>query len=105
LKTPELLASTGDAPVGHHARLMSQAVRRLTLQAAKARAVVVFVNQLRRNWGEDGIGRDVTTGGYALPCAAATRIRLERRGHETRMMLHKARLVREGNAVVVVDAS
>ncbi|MDP2340574.1 MAG: ATPase domain-containing protein [Deltaproteobacteria bacterium] len=99
----ELLSLTGGAPAGHHARLMSQAMRRLTLQAAKSRAVVVFVNQLRRNWGEDGKGVDITTGGNALPYAAATRIALQRSGSCTRMTLVKARFGRQGHSVVVDD--
>lgn len=101
----ELLAITGGAPAGHHARLMSQALRRLTLQAAKSGAVVVFVNQLRRNWGEDGKGVDVTTGGNALPYAAATRIALARSGTSTRMTLVKARFGMQGQSVVVDDAA
>ena len=99
----ELMSLTGGAPAGHHARLMSQALRRLTLQAAKSRAVVVFVNQLRRNWGEDGKGVDITTGGNALPYAAATRIALQRSGSSTRVTLVKARFGRQGHSVMVVD--
>ncbi len=99
----ELLSLTGGAPAGHHARLMSQALRRLTLQAAKSRCVVVFVNQLRRNWGEDGKGVDITTGGNALPYAAATRIALQRSGVCTRVTLVKARFGRQGHSVIVDD--
>jgi len=92
----ELQAATGAAPAGHHARLMSQALRRLTHKAAKARAVLVFTNQLRRTWGEDGIGSDVTTGGHALPYAAATRLSVTRSGRQTRVLVTKARFGREG---------
>lgn len=99
----ELLGVTGGAPAGHHARLMSQALRRLTLQAAKSGAVVIFVNQLRRNWGEDGKGVDVTTGGNALPYAAATRIALQRSGTATRLTLVKARFGMQGHSIVVDD--
>ncbi len=100
----EMLGMTGGSPAGHHSRLMSQAMRRLTLQAAKSGAVVVFVNQLRRNWGEDGKGVDVTTGGNALPYAAATRIALQRSGLATRMTLVKARFGMQGHSVVVDDS-
>jgi recombination protein RecA len=100
----ELQATTGSAPAGHHARLMSQALRRLTLQAARARAVVVFTNQLRRTWGEDGIGSDVTTGGHALPYAAATRLSVSRSGRQTRVLLTKARFGREGAGALLDTA-
>jgi recombination protein RecA len=92
----ELAAMTGAAPAGYHARLMSQALRRLTMQAARAKAVVVFTNQLRRSWGEDGVGVDVTTGGHALPYAAATRLSVTRQGRSTRVLATKARFGREG---------
>ncbi len=101
----ELLGVTGGSPAGHHARLMSQALRRLTLKAARSGAVVIFVNQLRRNWGDDGKGVDVTTGGNALPYAAATRLSLARSGTQTRITLVKARFGEQGAAVVVDDAS
>jgi recombination protein RecA len=92
----ELAAKAGDAPAAHHARLMSQALRRLTLQAARAKAVLVFTNQLRRTWGDDGVGSDVTTGGHALPYAAATRLSVTRSGRQTRVLVTKARFGREG---------
>lgn len=97
----ELLGITGSAPAGHHARLMSQAVRRLTMQAARSKTVVVFVNQLRRNWGEDGRGFDVTTGGNALVYAAATRlfVSVDPDGVQFRIALKKARFGAEGRVV------
>ncbi len=97
----ELLGITGSAPAGHHARLMSQAVRRLTMQAARTRTVVVFVNQLRRNWGEDGRGFDITTGGNALVYAAATRlfVSVDPDGEQVRIALKKARFGAEGRVV------
>jgi recombination protein RecA len=101
----ELRSTTGASPPGHHARLMSQALRRLTMQAARAKAVVVFTNQLRRSWGEDGVGVDVTTGGHALPNAAATRLSLWRQGRAVRVVATKARFGREGcGALLEVDA-
>jgi len=97
----EMLGMTGSAPAGHHARLMSQAVRRLTMQAAKTKTVVVFVNQLRRNWGEDGRGFDITTGGNALVYAAATRlfVSADPDGEQVRIALKKARFGAEGRVV------
>jgi recombination protein RecA len=70
----ELTGVVGAAPAGHLSRLMSQSLRRLALQAAKAGAVVVFVNQFRRTWDDDGKGRQTTTGGAALHYVAATRL-------------------------------
>lgn len=104
LPRAELLSLTGASPAGHHARLMSQAMRRLTMQAARSGAVVVFVNQLRRNWGEDGKGVDITTGGNALPYAAGTRIALQRSGGCTRVTLVKARFGRQGHSAFIDDA-
>ncbi len=95
----ELALPTGTAPAGHLARLMSQSMRRLTLQAAKSRAVVVFVNQFRRSWRQDGIGYDVTTGGNALVYAAATRLFLDRGPGGVSVTLHKARFGHEGRVV------
>ena len=97
----ELSLPTGTAPAGHLSRLMSQSVRRLTLQAAKSRAVVVFVNQFRRTWGEDGRGYDVTTGGNALVYAAATRLFLTRGQGDVRVTLQKARFGDEGRSVAL----
>ncbi len=95
----ELALPTGTAPAGHLARLMSQSMRRLTLQAAKSRAVVVFINQFRRSWKQDGIGYDVTTGGNALVYAAATRLFLDRGAGAVSVTLHKARFGHEGRVV------
>jgi RecA/RadA recombinase len=74
-------------------------MRRLTLQAAKSRAVVVFINQFRRSWKQDGIGYDVTTGGNALVYAAATRLFLDRGAGAVSVTLHKARFGHEGRVV------
>lgn len=97
----ELALPMGTAPAGHLARLMSQSVRRLTLQAAKSRAVIVFVNQFRRSWREDGRGYDVTTGGNALVYAAATRLFLTRGEEQVRVTLQKARFGDEGRSVAL----
>jgi protein RecA len=97
----ELAGLTGSAPAGHLSRLMSQSLRRLTLQAAQSRAVVVFVNQFRRNWGDDGRGFDVTTGGNALVYAAATRLMLHKDAAGIAVTVKKARFGREGVVVRV----
>jgi recombination protein RecA len=93
-----------EAPTAHHARLMSHALRRLTAKAARAQAVVMLINQLRRTWGEDGVGSDVTTGGNALPYAAATRLSLTRCGRQTRVSLTKARFGHEGASALYESA-
>jgi protein RecA len=99
----ELSGMTGTAPAGYLSRLMSQSVRRLTLQAARSRATVVFVNQFRRNWGEDGKGFDVTTGGNALVYAAATRLFITGDSSGVRVTLKKARFGHEGRVVRLPD--
>ena len=60
------------------------------------RQVLIFTNQLRRSWGEDGVGVDVTTGGNALPFYAATRVELIGRG---RMRIVKTRTGTQGALV------
>jgi recombination protein RecA len=99
----ELSGMTGTAPAGYLSRLMSQSVRRLTLQAARSRATVVFVNQFRRNWGEDGKGFDVTAGGNALVYAAATRLFITGDSSGVRVTLKKARFGHEGRVVRLPD--
>ena len=92
----ELRAQLGEARPGMHARLMSQALRRLSHSLSRSRAVLIFTNQLRRSWGEDGVGVDVTTGGNALPFYAATRVELIGRG---RMRIVKTRTGTQGALV------
>ena len=67
-----------DSFVGLHARLMSQALRKLTGVIAKTNTVVVFINQLREKVGVMYGNPEVTTGGRALKFYASVRIDVRR---------------------------
>jgi recombination protein RecA len=62
----ELEGNMGDAQMGLHARLMSQALRKLTGTIAKSNTTVVFVNQIRHKIGVMFGSPETTTGGNAL---------------------------------------
>ncbi len=62
----EIEGEMGDATMGVHARLMSQALRKLTAIANKTNSVVIFVNQVREKIGVVFGNPEVTTGGRAL---------------------------------------
>ena len=68
----------GDSFVGLHARLMSQALRKLTGIIAKTNTVVIFINQLREKVGVMYGNPEVTTGGRALKFYASVRIDVRR---------------------------
>lgn len=63
----------GDSHLGLHARLMSQALRKLTSITAKSNCIVIFINQLREKIGAYG-NPETTTGGKALKFYASIRI-------------------------------
>lgn len=63
----------GDSHLGLHARLMSQALRKLTSVTAKSKSIVIFINQLREKIGAYG-NPETTTGGKALKFYASIRI-------------------------------
>ena len=67
----EIEGEMGDSFVGLHARLMSQALRKLTGIIAKTNTVVIFINQLREKVGVMYGNPEVTTGGRALKFYAA----------------------------------
>lgn len=92
----ELEAPLGEAPAGLHARLMSQAMRRMVAQAAQASAVVLFVNQTRTTFDEEGRAQRTTTGGYALHFHAATRLEVKRQGRQLTVAVAKDRFGAEG---------
>lgn len=64
----------GDSHVGLHARLMSQALRKLTSVTAKSNCIVIFINQLREKIGITYGSPETTTGGRALKFYASVRI-------------------------------
>ncbi len=70
----EIEGDMGDSHVGLHARLMSQALRKLSGAIAKSNCVVVFINQLREKVGVIYGSPEVTTGGRALKFYASVRI-------------------------------
>ena len=74
----EIEGEMGDSFVGLHARLMSQALRKLTGIISKTNCVVVFINQLREKVGVMYGNPEVTTGGRALKFYASVRIDVRR---------------------------
>lgn len=70
----EIEGDMGDSHVGLHARLMSQALRKLTGAINKSNCVIIFINQLREKVGVIYGNPEVTTGGRALKFYASMRI-------------------------------
>lgn len=70
----EIEGEMGDAVVGLQARLMSQALRKLTAVIAKSKTVVIFTNQLRQKIGVMFGNPETTTGGLALKFYASVRM-------------------------------
>ncbi len=70
----EIDGEMGDSHMGLHARLMSQALRKLAGVAAKSNCVVIFINQLREKIGIAFGNPETTTGGRALKFYASVRI-------------------------------
>jgi recombination protein RecA len=76
----EIEGDMGDNHVGLHARLMSQAMRKLTSGAARTGTSIVFINQLRMKIGVTFGSPEVTTGGQALKFYSTVRIDIRRIG-------------------------
>ncbi len=76
----ELEGAMGDATVGAQARLMSQAMRKLTAIIARAKTVCIFTNQIREKIGVMFGSPETTTGGKALKFYASMRIDIRRIG-------------------------
>ena len=76
----EIDGDMGDAQVGLQARLMSQALRKLTAVVAKSRTCLIFINQLRVKIGVMFGNPETTTGGRALKFYASVRIDIRRIG-------------------------
>jgi len=74
----EIEGEMGDAHVGLQARLMSQALRKLSAAISKSRSAVVFINQLREKVGIIFGNPEVTPGGRALKFYSSVRIDLRR---------------------------
>jgi len=87
----ELEGEMGDAKVGLQARLMSQALRKLTASISRTRCIAIFINQLREKIGGMSIygPTETTTGGNALRFYASVRLDVRRIG-----------AIKEGNDVI-----
>jgi len=75
----EIEGDMGDAHMGLQARLMSQALRKLTAQISKTRTVVIFINQLRQKIGVVYGNPETTTGGNALKFYCSVRLDIRRK--------------------------
>jgi recombination protein RecA len=85
----EIEGEMGDAMVGLQARLMSQALRKLTAVISKSKTVVIFTNQLRQKIGVMFGNPETTTGGLALKFYASVR-----------MDVRKIETIKDGDKVV-----
>lgn len=79
----EIEGEMGDAVMGMQARLMSQALRKLTGVISKSKAVMIFTNQLRQKIGVMFGNPETTTGGQALKFYASVRIDMRKIGNIT----------------------
>ncbi|HTH67450.1 MAG TPA: recombinase RecA [Rhodanobacter sp.] len=76
----EIEGEMGDSHVGLHARLMSQALRKLTANIKKSNCLVIFINQIRMKIGVMFGSPETTTGGNALKFYASVRLDIRRIG-------------------------
>lgn len=74
----EIEGEMGDSKMGLHARLMSQALRKLTSNISKTNCTVIFINQLREKIGVMFGNPETTTGGNALKFYASIRLDIRR---------------------------
>jgi len=76
----ELEGDMGDSHMGLHARLMSQALRKLTGSISRSKTTVIFINQIRMKIGVMFGNPETTTGGNALKFYASVRLDVRRTG-------------------------
>lgn len=76
----EIEGEMGDSKMGLHARLMSQALRKLTATISRTKCTVIFINQLREKIGVMFGNPETTTGGNALKFYASVRLDIRRSG-------------------------
>ncbi|MGQ5701962.1 recombinase RecA [Sandaracinobacteroides sp. A072] len=76
----EIEGEMGDSHVGLQARLMSQALRKLTGSISRSRCIVIFINQVRMKIGVMYGNPETTTGGNALKFYASVRLDIRRTG-------------------------
>ena len=100
----EIEGEMGDSKMGLHARLMSQALRKLTASISKTNCTMIFINQLREKIGVMFGNPETTTGGNALKFYASVRLDIRRStqikdsnsnvmGNKTRVKVVKIRLL------------
>ena len=95
----EIEGEMGDSHVGLQARLMSQALRKLTAAISRSNTIVIFINQLREKIGVMFGSPETTTGGKALKFYASVRLDIRRidqikQGNETIGGRHKVKVVK-----------
>lgn len=95
----ELEGEMGDSKVGLHARLMSQAMRKLTASISRTRTCCIFINQMREKIGVMFGNPETTTGGNALKFYASVRIEIRpssllKAGDETIGRIAKVKVVK-----------
>ncbi len=92
----EIEGEMGDSKMGLHARLMSQALRKLTASISKTNCTVIFINQLREKIGVMFGNPETTTGGNALKFYASVRLDIRRstqiKDSDGRVMGNKTRV-------------
>ena len=106
----EIEGEMGDSQMGLHARLMSQALRKLTANIKRSNTLVIFINQIRMKIGVMFGNPETTTGGNALKFYASVRLEIRRSstikkgdeiiGNETRVKVVKNKVAppfREAN--------
>ena len=76
----ELEGEMGDSHMGLHARLMSQALRKITGSVSKSKCTLIFLNQIRMKIGVMFGNPETTTGGNALKFYASVRLEIRRTG-------------------------
>ncbi|MDO8514629.1 MAG: recombinase RecA [bacterium] len=95
----EIEGDMGAQHVGKHARLMSQALRKLTAIVAKTKTLIIFINQIRMQIGVMFGNPETTTGGKALKFYTSVRIDIRRiaqikKGDETMGGRHRVKIVK-----------
>ena len=88
----EIEGEMGDAHMGLQARLMSQALRKLTANIKKSNTLVIFINQIRMKIGVMFGNPETTTGGNALKFYASVLLQIRRTGS-----------VKKGEEVLLAD--
>jgi len=95
----EIEGEMGQQHIGKHARLMSQALRKLTAITARSKTIVIFINQIRMQIGVVFGNPETTTGGKALKFYSSIRIDMRRiaqikKGDEVIGARHRAKVVK-----------